>query len=346
MILSLSLQNQKPSIVWSILCILFAIAKKMGYKTTQLLFDVMVAIISTTGVTYTLMLSYIRHLNLSGFHGAEKAVARQMNQGRIPSVMLLFCLLPFIVTPAGMTIKLAKGVVLYNSVMFALIFNNIWEDRTCEDISCSPVFYETKRVNLVIDLTMHTTIIIVAWFGCISAAEIGNQFIKRMDSDIQADAILNNVLKNSIAGAACLLEIEQEELEVLKCGKCGVRPRLAEARNQLIHSMHWCMSRQMMVDLASGCYASIRTDVNLALFLKNVSTSIDHCDIKLGDECEEGKKNNNNNHVFKFDESMAHIAVQNSLFNAMHHGDKGIITLEAQVSVDGNVVFLTNLIIF
>jgi hypothetical protein len=57
-----------------------------------------------------------------------------------------------------------------------------------------------------------------------------------------ADSMLNHILKNSIAGAACLLELDQQGM--LEKGD-NMSTRLEQALNQLYKTMQWCSLRQV-----------------------------------------------------------------------------------------------------
>jgi hypothetical protein len=127
--------------------------------------------------------------------------------------------------------------------------------------------------------------------------------------------VLNHVLKNSVAEAASLIELElsrERETQNLK-----------SALERLYRTMSWCASRQVMVDLSSGKYRSTHTTVIISKFLGIVAstdtTLIDNTPLATRQEEFE----------IAFDEKLALLAVENAKTNAISHGDDHGITISA-----------------
>mmetsp|Transcript_729 Transcript_729/g.906 ORF Transcript_729/g.906 Transcript_729/m.906 type:complete len:735 (+) Transcript_729:145-2349(+) len=292
-------------------------------KTSQLFYDGFICFICCIGCTYFAYLSTQRHLDLSYLHKADYSIVSEMNRGRIPIPVILYSILPLIATSTGMTIRTAKFAVLYNIFTFLIIAYNISNiTGICIDKSCHSIDKQQRDINFHLDLILSSILMSLSWFCCLPAAEIGDNFIRTKEIDAKADAMLSNILKNSIAGASCLIEIEQEEMKANPCEKCGIRHRLTQARHQLLHSMRWCMSRQVMVELASGTYKTYLSDFNLNNFFIDMNVMSENNKIIFEDITGISDR-----YLLKLDENMVHVAIENGLFSASSHGT-GNIKLE------------------
>mmetsp|Transcript_731 Transcript_731/g.909 ORF Transcript_731/g.909 Transcript_731/m.909 type:complete len:734 (+) Transcript_731:145-2346(+) len=304
-------------------------------KTSQLFYDGFICFICCIGCTYFAYLSTQRHLDLSYLHKADYSIVSEMNRGRIPIPVILYSILPLIATSTGMTIRTAKFAVLYNIFTFLIIAYNISNiTGICIDKSCHSIDKQQRDINFHLDLILSSILMSLSWFCCLPAAEIGDNFIRTKEIDAKADAMLSNILKNSIAGASCLIEIEQEEMKANPCEKCGIRHRLTQARHQLLHSMRWCTSRQIMVELAAGTYETIPTDVSIPSFLEDIKSMSENCVIEYDEHI-------NSQYNVKVDESMARIAVENALANALYHGSEHNVTIKAETLNEGQILSFT-----
>jgi hypothetical protein len=394
-------------VVFMSLCLMvFAILVRFQLCSNQTSFDAFIAVWSIIGSCQFAYLSWMSRfdvhedsnsLHLNRYHFTENMIINSMHSGHIPTPVLFCNILPLMATPIGMSVEVARKVSYTNLIIFAIILTNILYSSNMlgvvEDAfidSCSDSGHHSggqssgssitdssrhsrKDINtrLFVDVLTHIMTIGAAYITCSQAAEIGSQFIKRMETDTEADAILNNILKNSIAGTACLLEIEQEELKSLACGKCGVRPRLSQARHQLLHSMRWCMSRQVMVDLASGSYQSVKKEVDISNWAFDIAACINECEVSVEQPehhqhfHDSAIESRNMNHketnaekssehadrkllssqdsidatVTVMDELMARVAVENALFNAMSHGDEKLkVKFHVQPMPEGDLL--------
>jgi hypothetical protein len=313
---------------------LFVVMICWGKCTSQYPFSATLVFISS-GMCLQITNIAMQHISsdtdISSYHLADQVLIVTMRDGIIPIMVLFGLLTPIIAVPIGMNIKLARLVVVFNSLV---TLNTCWHIRANMNENSDNFVIRLARFR--INMLTFALLTFAGYYSCFPAAEIGDAFVKRMDSDIQADAILNNVLKNSIAGAACLIEMEQDDQELYPCQHCGIRHRLTQARHQLLHSMRWCMSRQVLVDLASGSYQSIKTSVDLPLFLKEVGNVHGHCESIISTSTDNGSGVESS---VKFDEEMARVALENALFNAAAHKDGGMVTLTAHVCKLGEVFF-------
>jgi len=331
-------QPIKPLSLGIVMCfsfLLYSIYYEL--KTSQLFYDGFICFICCIGCTYFAYLSTQRHLDLSYLHKADYSIVSEMNRGRIPIPVILYSILPLIATSTGMTIRTAKFAVLYNIFTFLIIAYNISNiTGICIDKSCHSIDKQQRDINFHLDLILSSILMSLSWFCCLPAAEIGDNFIRTKEIDAKADAMLSNILKNSIAGASCLIEIEQEEMKVDPCEKCGIRHRLTQARHQLLHSMRWCTSRQIMVELAAGTYETIPTDVSIPSFLEDIKSMSENCVIEYDEHI-------NSRYNVKVDEPMARIAVENAVASALHHGCKDrsvtVATCIHQDNADAYIAF-------
>jgi hypothetical protein len=108
---------------------------------------------------------------------------------------------------------------------------------------------------------------------------------------------------------------------------------LSNALVQLRRTMQWCASRQVMIDLASGKYKSSVSVVPVECFLEEVARSNSTGVVfKVLDSTKETTKGGAFN--VAFDEKMARLALENGVTNALSHGDRKIVILEACMSLD------------
>jgi hypothetical protein len=137
--------------------------------------------------------------------------------------------------------------------------------------------------------------------------------------------MLNHILKNSIAGAACLLELDDQALSEQGCKTCRKSTRLRQALDQLYKSMQWCSLRQVMVDLSAGRYQSLLSPVDVGGFLAGL------CNGAASFSCEDTTVLvRQDTHSIAFDEKIAILAMENGVTNALAHGDGIAINLRAE----------------
>jgi hypothetical protein len=92
--------------------------------------------------------------------------------------------------------------------------------------------------------------------------------------------------------------------------------RLKQALEQLHNTMEWCISRQVMVDLASGTYRSTLSECKVGdMFAKIASASPGKFLLQTTDDSDEAQR------VVQFDVKMAEVALANATSNAASHGD-------------------------
>mmetsp|Transcript_27356 Transcript_27356/g.35448 ORF Transcript_27356/g.35448 Transcript_27356/m.35448 type:complete len:629 (-) Transcript_27356:456-2342(-) len=312
-----------PVALCMMVCLMFFGSNYLGIKTSRKVYDGLIVFFSCSVAHIVFQITKRDMNNISDIklHNGDYFIIKELNQGRIPFSILYCNILPLIATSTGMSIEVAKYVVIYNLFAFIIVASNVYHVVECPHYSCN-IDISDRRLNFYCDVIMFSVIFSLTWFCCLPAIEIGNDYIRTKEVDAKADAMLSNVLKNSIAGASCLIEIEQEEMKANPCEKCGIRHRLTQARHQLLHSMRWCMSRQVMVELASGTYKTYLSDFNLNNFFIDMNVMSENNKIIFEDITGISDR-----YLLKLDENMVHVAIENGLFSASSHGT-GNIKLE------------------
>ena len=133
--------------------------------------------------------------------------------------------------------------------------------------------------------------------------------------------MLNHVLKNSIAGAASLIEVEFQERSTSE----QPHDLLDSALGELYNTISWCVSRQVMIDLTSGTYTTSHSPVNVSKFLTGLFSATTSVDIKDFTQ-----------HLdVAFDEKLARLALENAKTNAKHHGDGKRLEICVEINDQG-----------
>jgi len=142
--------------------------------------------------------------------------------------------------------------------------------------------------------------------------------------------------QNSIAGAASIIEVLQEDAGSISAFKSeGARELCSQALTHLYQTMEWCTERSLMLDLAEKKYVStyskcvIRDLFSAVTIQGNNRFKFYHGKSELTDVLCEGS----------FDVQMAKLALMNAVSNAISHGDGGTISL--RVSYTDQFVILS-----
>jgi len=142
--------------------------------------------------------------------------------------------------------------------------------------------------------------------------------------------VLNHILKNSIAGAASLVELEVQERTVSE----EPHDLLDSALGELHSAISWCVSRQVMIDLSSGTYLTTHSPVGVTKFLTGLFSGTTSVDIK-----------DSTQHVdIAFDEKLARLALENAKTNAKHHGDGNLLEVCAEFHEQGKMLHIQMLL--
>eukprot|EP00615_Pteridomonas_danica_P000953 CAMPEP_0114331592 /NCGR_PEP_ID=MMETSP0101-20121206/2514_1 /TAXON_ID=38822 ORGANISM="Pteridomonas danica, Strain PT" /NCGR_SAMPLE_ID=MMETSP0101 /ASSEMBLY_ACC=CAM_ASM_000211 /LENGTH=546 /DNA_ID=CAMNT_0001461975 /DNA_START=953 /DNA_END=2593 /DNA_ORIENTATION=- len=89
-----------------------------------------------------------------------------------------------------------------------------------------------------------------------------------------------------------------------------------------------------MVELAAGTYKSIPTYISVPSFLEDIKSMSENCVIEYDEHI-------NSQYNVKVDESMARIAVENALANALYHGSEHNVTIKAETLNEGQILSFT-----
>eukprot|EP00614_Pseudopedinella_elastica_P003747 CAMPEP_0172604884 /NCGR_PEP_ID=MMETSP1068-20121228/25136_1 /TAXON_ID=35684 /ORGANISM="Pseudopedinella elastica, Strain CCMP716" /LENGTH=684 /DNA_ID=CAMNT_0013407111 /DNA_START=159 /DNA_END=2213 /DNA_ORIENTATION=+ len=255
-----------------------------------------------------------------------RVAQNRMMRGGIPLHVAQTLDLPLIATPAGMDPRWAKSTAIFNLIIFGIIVIAI-EFMSCKN--CTQEDLDDRRASLTMDTYAILSSFGICYFSCVPGASISNDFVNLLRAGRSADSVLNHILKNSIAGAACLLEMDQETTPT-SCS-CGKGERLQQALEQLYKTMRWCSSRQVMVDLSAGRYQTSQNPLDVGTFLLSL------CHDSAPFVCEDltASLREKNDVVISFDEKMARLALENAISNAIAHGDRKSITLRAEFHENG-----------
>eukprot|EP00615_Pteridomonas_danica_P014739 CAMPEP_0114406222 /NCGR_PEP_ID=MMETSP0102-20121206/21026_1 /TAXON_ID=38822 ORGANISM="Pteridomonas danica, Strain PT" /NCGR_SAMPLE_ID=MMETSP0102 /ASSEMBLY_ACC=CAM_ASM_000212 /LENGTH=531 /DNA_ID=CAMNT_0001572073 /DNA_START=418 /DNA_END=2013 /DNA_ORIENTATION=+ len=191
---------------------------------------------------------------------------------------------------------------------------------------CSPFDPPLRSVGLMHDLFLITGLFYLCWTSCALSADIATKYVKLLSAGRSGDLALNHNLKNSIAGAACLLELDNQDQE--QNGSSELRSRQKQVLNQLYRTMRWCTMRQVMVDVADGTYQSALSPQHVSNFLKAIA----------GDNMGISFVIREISNIVAFDEQMVRLALENAISNAIVHGDGSPIVLGSYL-VDDKIAF-------
>jgi hypothetical protein len=165
---------------------------------------------------------------------------------------------------------------------------------------------------MIHDLMVFAYVMCIAYFSLAPGLQMSDELIKTLRAGRLADSVLNHILKNSVAGAACLIEIEIEDMP-------ESNDRLSSALEQLHGAMEWCVSRQVMLNLLDASYKSVLSPCIINRFLaRMVQASVGKGSITVKENIE---TDGASDQEVLLDVHMAEIAIANALSNAVAHGD-------------------------
>jgi len=242
---------------------------------------------------------------------------------------------PLLAAPAaGRQINRMGNLALVNLVLYVvtvvLIYSNAGTLK-CPESSClaadeKPAVNSPPRISLVLvyDAVLGLALFAALFFSCLPAVHAGEGYVGLLRAGRVADSILNHMLKNSVSGACALIEIELTD----RCDSCAQRSGLCEVQSQLNQTVEWCVMRQVMVELSSGEYKTTASPANVEQLMKQwvLSTGHDKFTIEVGSQL---------TNSILLDEKMASIILQNTLTNAVAHGDGGNVEFTASLRDKG-----------
>mmetsp|Transcript_2374 Transcript_2374/g.5150 ORF Transcript_2374/g.5150 Transcript_2374/m.5150 type:complete len:574 (+) Transcript_2374:175-1896(+) len=257
---------------------------------------------------------------------SDRVVIQSIENGSIPMNLMFGLILPLITTPCGMDANLAKlvSVVTFVSLIFSILAMRHRMVANCIAESCTEEQLGDRYTTMRNDFLAVLAMVSLAYSTCVPGSVISNEFVELLRAGRTADSFLNHLLKNTIAGAACLIEIDQHDASsaaaVRICG-CGTRSSMGmqQALNQLYTAMRWCSSRQVMVDLAGGRYISAISAVDISSFQKRFARG--RANFVFSDEIASGAAREELEILF--DEKIAVLALENAVTNALEHGTEG-----------------------
>jgi hypothetical protein len=313
-----------------------------------------------SALTSSLLCSFC-FMAFKGFEGEneefDNTLKMRFFQGELPLAARVFLCIPLYAVPAGMSYPIARFVTLFNVGVYLLTMYAVFNMRECSSVtteesglvtwvacSSSPLMAsQRERVSVLIHDALITFLSLgMAYNAIVPSMKVSEEYIGLLRAGRLADSVLNHIVKNSIAGASVLLEIVLQDTNVDTindnntvsatscCTSClRNKKRVQEALEQLHHTMQWCLSRQVMMDLASGDYKSALTPTPVASFLARMlalSRTRNGDDEGGGDNCVKvhdstAKQLSNGGAGLMFDSNVAQVAFENGLVNAVAHGD-------------------------
>jgi hypothetical protein len=173
-----------------------------------------------------------------------------MNNGEIISPSLFLLILPLIATPGGMDVMWAKTVTVINLALFLihtylmyqrgmdnkLITNTFDLVKLHPTCNCSPIDPYMRDVGIIHDIILILGLFYLCWTSCALSADIAAKYVNLLSAGRSGDLVLNHNLKNSIAGAACLLEMDNHEQN----GSLELRNRQKQVERICLRSHELC----------------------------------------------------------------------------------------------------------
>jgi hypothetical protein len=282
----------------------------MDRKSHEKAFSIFVAILTVVASCTHLYLAVFG--NVLTTNAVERPAVQSIDHGAIPAKFILFSMaLPLITTPCGMNVRLAKTVCLFSSIVFVLTtyatYRRILSNPSCVDGQCSD-----RLFALANDFMVALATISISYSTCVPSSDVSIEFVELLKAGRVGDCALNHVLKNTIAGASCLLEMEQAQHQDRPISEFQ-----KEALSELYSAMRWCSSRQLFLDLSSGRYRSVLSPVAINSFLTHFRQGKSPLVVTTVERTLEGANE------LCFDETMANLAMENALSNAKAHGVEG-----------------------
>jgi hypothetical protein len=170
-----------------------------------------------------------------------RVTAIKTNRGEVCTPQIFFLSLPVFSTLGGMKVRTARIISMCGLLILALqtivvvhmmapsgdLIRNksdieVFKKCGCVSLhSCSGPGVESserdqeechmKTVYLIHDIIYIFSLVYIGWTTCaVSAVNVG-KYVNLLSANRSADLVLNHILKNSIAGAACMIEVDISE---------------------------------------------------------------------------------------------------------------------------------------
>lgn len=296
---------------------------KRHHQTAFSTFIALVSLLSTLHMYWVARFGFENGDTASFLNNSDRIIAKRMSQGGLPLHLATSLSMPLIATPAGMYVQWARYLSIFNLFIYALIVAAVYDQ-----IKYNRYIGQERNdhiLSLIYDVIAILPSFAVAYFSCLPGASISNDYVELLRAGRSADSMLNHILKNSIAGSACLLEMYQKALVEQGCQVRRKSKMLEQALDQLYKSMQWCSLRQVMMDLSGNRYQSTLSTVDVGAFLAGL------CKGTASFLCEDSTLlNRQNTYGIAFDEKIALLAIENGVSNALSHGDRVTIKLKAE----------------
>jgi len=271
----------------------------------------------------------------------DELIHDHMKIGVITPPIMLSLVIPILVIPTGVGVSFSRslsfisfGIVLFISVAIASYLMNL---RYVSD-SVQRRFLASLAHDMI------SCFGLVAILNCtiVTGVEGNSDLIDTLQFGRMADSVLNHVIKNSIAGATTLLELDQLDAETAGCHCQGAWTHQKDAMDQLHRTMKWCAFRQVLLDLTNGSYQSKLGPVDFAVLLNSLTGTgkgvrLFEVHDEVTTELLRAAKNGTEM-VVALDENMLRLAIENSLSNAVAHGSGSTVRIVAKFNEDKRMV--------
>eukprot|EP00614_Pseudopedinella_elastica_P001301 CAMPEP_0172609764 /NCGR_PEP_ID=MMETSP1068-20121228/29678_1 /TAXON_ID=35684 /ORGANISM="Pseudopedinella elastica, Strain CCMP716" /LENGTH=531 /DNA_ID=CAMNT_0013413345 /DNA_START=45 /DNA_END=1640 /DNA_ORIENTATION=+ len=245
----------------------------------------------------------------------DHVLMRRVHKGELSFVFTMIGTMPILSTGAGMSVHVAKAASVVNLFFFIAQVDCVYTQIGMISISGSDE-HDVLLQTLIVDIIVAVAFTIMLWSACVVSSESGRKYIGLFRAGRLADSVLNHILKNSVAGAACLIELGNRE----DGASDAAAARDKKVLEQLYRTMRWCASRQYLIDLADGSYNTSLNSVHLGDFFDSIVKEDGRVTITTAYD---------KNLKVKFDDRMALLAMENVVSNAYAHGDGESINISA-----------------
>jgi hypothetical protein len=148
---------------------------------------------------------------------------KRMAEGEVILPLFFAQLTPILATLGGLNIVITKLICTFNMTCFFVYIYYVRQniDSTVfltndEDIEhyklcqCSSN-QDVRGYSIAHDMILLSGLVSICWSSVALSSELASKYVSLLSAGRSADLVLNHILKNSISGAACLLELDNQE---------------------------------------------------------------------------------------------------------------------------------------
>jgi hypothetical protein len=148
---------------------------------------------------------------------------KRMAEGEVILPLFFLQLTPILATLGGLNIVITKLICTFNitclfvyvyyvrqnmdSAVFLTSEEDIEHFKLCQ---CSST-QDVRGYSIAHDMILVCGLVSMCWSSVALSSELASKYVSLLSAGRSADLVLNHILKNSISGAACLLELDNQE---------------------------------------------------------------------------------------------------------------------------------------